>query len=111
MSDDIVGYTVKEILVRLDSKLDVIDAKLETKADRERVHQIANTVGALDARVQVLDKTVVKKDGPEMRRLRTLEESNAEAGGERDYRRFLWPAIASLMGASSWVLVLFEHKP
>jgi hypothetical protein len=75
-ADDIVGYTVKEILVRLDSKLDVldakfdtVDAKLEQKADRARVHDLAATIGIVDTKMQVLDSIVLKKGGPEQMNL------------------------------------------
>ena len=68
--DDIVAYTVKEILIRLDSKVDaldakfdLVDAKLESKADRTRVHDIANDLMGLRTEVKVLDSTAIKRGG------------------------------------------------
>lgn len=66
MSDDVMGYTVKDILIRIDGKLDVMDAKLEQKAERTRVHELAAAIGVVDVNAQILDRTTVKKDGPEM---------------------------------------------
>lgn len=43
-----VQYTVKELLDRIERKVDNIDAKLDLKADRERVHEIAARVAALE---------------------------------------------------------------
>jgi len=111
MSEEIIGYTVKEILIRLDSKLDVIDAKLETKADRLRVHDLANVVAGVDKKVEVLDKITVKKDGAEMERLREAEESISESSGVQSYKRFIWPAVALTLGGLSWLPTLLAQKP
>lgn len=103
MSDDIVGYTVKEILIRLDSKLDVIDAKLETKADRTRVHELAATVAGVDKRVTVIESQ--KLDD----RLRKVEDAESEQSGARGFRRFLWPSVAAVIGSSWWVPNFLSH--
>lgn len=43
-----IVYTTKELLGRLDQKLDLIDMKLDSKADRDRVHDLANRTAALE---------------------------------------------------------------
>lgn len=105
MSDEVAGFSVKEILIRLDSKLDLIDEKLETKADRTRVHDLAATVAGVDKRVTVIESQRLDH------RLRKVEGSDSETTGERRYKRYLWPTIAALIGASWWLPVLLEHKP
>jgi Lon protease-like protein len=43
-----VAYTVKELLDRIERKVDNIDAKLDLKADRDRVHDVTNRLAALE---------------------------------------------------------------
>jgi hypothetical protein len=111
MDEENVGYSLRDILIRVDKKLDTIGEKLEQKAERSRVHDLAETVGIVAANVQVLDKTTVKKDGPEMERLRELEDSRSESSGERSYKRFLWPVVAMVVGALWWLPAVFGHTP
>lgn len=55
-----VSYTVKELLDRIERKVDLIDQKLDLKADRERVHDVANRLAAIElanaARVPLLEQ-------------------------------------------------------
>ena len=60
-----IRFTTKELLGRIDGKLDALDMKLDTKADRSRVHDLGATVAAkadkveflqLDSRVQQLER-------------------------------------------------------
>ena len=43
-----VAYTVKELLDRIERKVDNIDTKLDLKADRDRVHDVSNRIAALE---------------------------------------------------------------
>ena len=43
-----VEYTVKELLDRIDRRVESIDGKLDLKADRERVHDLTNRVATLE---------------------------------------------------------------
>lgn len=43
-----VSYTVKELLDRIDRKVDNIDTKLDLKADRDRVHDVSNRLATLE---------------------------------------------------------------
>lgn len=65
----VIRFTTKELLGRIDGKLDALDMKLDQKADRTRVHEVMATVAAvqlgkaektdvaaLDARVQSLER-------------------------------------------------------
>lgn len=71
-----VNYSVKELLNRMDAKLDAISLKLEGKAERQSVHELAGRVSALELRLQAtspLAQTVERIDG----RLVTLELDQA----------------------------------
>jgi hypothetical protein len=105
MDEETVGYTLRDILVRVDKKLDAIDAKLEAKADRARVHELAASVAGVDKRVAVIESQNLDK------RVRKVEQSGDENSGERKLKRFLWPAVAAVVGSSWWVPDLFHHKP
>jgi hypothetical protein len=78
------GTRSRDILIRVDKKLDAIDAKLETKAERSRVHELVGTVAAVDKRVAVIESQNLDK------RLRQVEQSGDETTGERRLKRFLW---------------------
>ena len=105
MGEDAVGYTLRDILIRVDKKLDAIDSKLEAKADRVRVHELAATMAGVDKRVAVIESQ--KLDG----RLRKVEQADDEAGGVRKLRRFFWPAFAAAVGGAWWIPDVFHHKP
>jgi hypothetical protein len=45
MDEEAVGYRLRDILVPVDKKLDAIDSKLELKADRVRIHELASQRG------------------------------------------------------------------
>ena len=62
-----VSYSVKELLSQINDKVDKIDAKLDQKADRDRVHVVENRVAALElvnaGSMPVLNQVVdVRKD-------------------------------------------------
>jgi hypothetical protein len=105
MDEETVGYTLRDILIRVDKKLDSIDSKLETKADRARVHSLAADVAGVDKRVTVIESQQLD------RRLRHVESSGDETAGERKFKRFLWPAVTAIVGSAWWVPTLLGHKP
>ena len=45
--DGAVVYTTKELLARIEAKVDAIDTKLDSKADRLRVHELSGDFAAI----------------------------------------------------------------
>lgn len=64
--DSGVNYTVKELLARLDAKLDTIALKLENKAERATVHELAGRIAALEM-------TALRHAGPVSQKVDSLE--------------------------------------
>ena len=88
-----VTFTTKELLERIDNKLDALDAKLDTKADREHVHDLRNALAAaegrwisglhgIEGRVATLEATTVKREGPIIEELRGAEKHVADLKNE-----------------------------
>lgn len=102
-----VNYTTKELLDRIDKKIDVIDSKLDQKADRDRVHQIGNAISAmegrilaqttsLDNRLSLLEDRAVKRDSPVVEEIRSYQRkvdhletqlTTQSEGREHDFSR------------------------
>lgn len=55
-----VSYTTKELLGRIEQKIDGIDDKLDSKADK-------SMVDALQVQLEVLRETAVRREGPLMK--------------------------------------------
>ena len=48
VEDILVQYPLKDVLDRIEGKVDAIDTKLDLKADRDRLHDMANRVATLE---------------------------------------------------------------
>ena len=64
---DEIAFSVKELLETLNQKVDVIDQKLDLKADRDRVHDLQNRMAALEL-------TAVRREGPIIDEIRSYEK-------------------------------------
>lgn len=62
-----MSFPVRELLSEIDRKIDTIDDKLDKKAERDRVHDLAT-------RVATLELTSVKREGPVMQEIRDYEK-------------------------------------
>jgi predicted DNA-binding protein YlxM (UPF0122 family) len=51
-----VRFAVKDLLTKIDVKLEKIDMKLDMKADRERVHELAGDLSALQLKVALAER-------------------------------------------------------
>lgn len=55
-----VSFDVKDLLIELRNDVRAIDTKLELKADRERVHMLANDLAAM--RLEMVANKIVVED-------------------------------------------------
>lgn len=58
MADDdpVIAYSVRELLTKMDGKLDAIGTQLGSKADTTHVDQLAASVGDLNGRVTSIEE-------------------------------------------------------
>lgn len=98
MNVDGVNYTTKELLDRIDKKIDLIDIKLDMKAERDRVHEIGNAITAmegrilaqttnLDTRLSLLEAGVVRHDSPVISEVRNYEKKVDALATKMDERK------------------------
>jgi hypothetical protein len=80
-----VRFAVKDLLTKIDVKLEKIDMKLDMKADRERVHELAGDLAALRLKVALAEQAAVRVADelePTLARVGSLEVwRNRLAGG------------------------------
>lgn len=92
----VIRFTTKELLGRIDNKLDGLDAKLDTKADRSRVHELASSVAAMQ--LGKADKTeLAGLDN----RIQTLERGNSKFIGGL--------VVVGVLASSSLVVVAANY--
>lgn len=90
-----VAFTVKELLLELRQDVKAIDSKLDQKADRERVHDLAATVASM---------MLSKADRADVRTLelqvKAMETMNAKIlGGLAVVAAIAGTVLARLLGA------------
>lgn len=59
-----IEYSLKDVLEEIRSRVQHIDAKLDTKADETAVRGVVVELQALALKLERLDTATVKKDGP-----------------------------------------------
>lgn len=92
----VIRFTTKELLGRIDNKLDGLDAKLDTKADRSRVHELGSSVAALQ--LGKADKIEVAALDV---RLQSVERSNSKFTGGL--------VVVGVLATSSIVVVIANY--
>jgi hypothetical protein len=55
-----VRFQVKDLLTKIDVKLEKIDTKLDMKADRSRVHELASDLATLQLKVALAEKVAAE---------------------------------------------------
>jgi predicted DNA-binding protein YlxM (UPF0122 family) len=76
-----VRFAVKDLLTKIDVKLEKIDMKLDMKADRERVHELAGDLAALRLKVALAEQVAAELPTT-LDRVKSLETwRNRLAGG------------------------------
>ena len=95
MADEGIGYTLKEVIEKLDRKMDVMFSVLASKADRAEL-------SALDHRVNSVEN--------ELREKRAAKTAVTEVRKEsKEHWRWLLPVLVSLAGVSLSVLIVLLH--
>lgn len=85
-----ISYSLREVLGRLESKLDRLVDTIALKADRTEVLELDKRVGQTEVHIT---------------ELRQQRENDARSEKERtEHRRWLWPTIAAFLAAVSGVL-------
>ena len=51
-----VRFQVKDLLTKIDTKLEKIDTKLDMKADRTRVHELAGEMAGLRLKIALMEQ-------------------------------------------------------
>ena len=55
-----VRFAVKDLLTRIDGKLEKIDTKLDMKADRQRVHELTSELAGLRLKVALAEQAAAE---------------------------------------------------
>lgn len=55
VNDPVIAFSVRDLLTKMDGKLDTINSQLGTKADLIRVDQLAHSIGDLQSRMSTLE--------------------------------------------------------
>lgn len=98
MPDDepVISYSLKDVLGRMEGKLDRLVDALAMKADRTEISRLDTRVDVVDARVEGVDA-----------RVKAVEEEHravAEAADRRvEQRRWLVPTVATAIAAAGTV--------
>lgn len=58
---------------RIENKIDHITESLDRKADRQRVHTVENNVAAIHLRLERLEGSTIKREGPLVERFAALD--------------------------------------
>jgi predicted DNA-binding protein YlxM (UPF0122 family) len=75
-----VRFAVKDLLTKIDVKLEKIDMKLDMKADRERVHELAAELSALRLKVALAEQVAAELPTT-LDRVESLERWRTFMGG------------------------------
>jgi hypothetical protein len=93
MTEPVVSYGLKEVLARLEAKLDQVVAAVGGKADRADVDRLDRRLDEHDDRLGKLEES-----------RRTTEKLAAE---RRDHRRWLFPTLAAIVSALAAIIGTF----
>lgn len=99
MQEDIGGaivYTIKELLAEIRTKLDNLDGKLSSKADRADIADLNHRHEVMDARIDQLE--------------REIEHQQRTQKASVEWRRYMLPTALTLALVALAVLQLLAHK-
>jgi hypothetical protein len=102
-----VVFSVKELIGRLDGKLDMIMQALANKADRSDVNALGERVGKLEGKVDGMHEREVQREAAQE------AENKAEQSHREDhrYRIGAWTAAGLLLAAVATIVVMIlNHK-
>lgn len=95
-----ISYTVKELLAIQNESLNRIERKVDEGALRQ-----AESIAKIDTRVTLLEAR------PDLEpRVDALEQTRDHLRGEHDFKRYLWPTLATIAIAVATVVPIF-HLP
>jgi len=101
-----VVFTVKELIGRLDGKLDMMMNVLTNKADRTDVNALGNRVGALEDKVGEMHQREVEREAAK------LAETRAETTHQENNRWVLGTVITlGLLMAAIGTIVVMLLRP
>ncbi|GAA4626860.1 hypothetical protein GCM10023196_036830 [Actinoallomurus vinaceus] len=109
-----ISYSLREVLGRLESKLDRLVDTLALKADRAELVELDKRVERKADRSEVteLDKRVGATESRLTDVVHQLQSDAQHAQERTEHRRWLWPLIVGLLAAIATILgvvVAFIH--
>lgn len=121
MSDDLTGgeqrvtislSTLRAELGALELRLvDRLNGALANKADRVVLDQVVARQADGLSRLTILEKEAVRREGPIVQRVVSLEEEMLSLREVGRYKKWLWAQTAALIGIAIPILALFiDHN-
>jgi hypothetical protein len=90
-----IEYTVKEMIERLDHKVDQFLGILSSKADRSEVALVAERLTVVESKVDTLTDR--------------LKKDEKRAKERREWKRWIIPTACTLVGAAATILSIIVH--
>lgn len=111
MTDPGVSIPLRDIVVRIDGKLDAVINQLSHKADRSELDRLVTRFEHVERKVNTMDSRVVYRDGPLVRSLEdterkvdTLTEARAASTALSNWQRWFFGMF--LFGLISVIVTL-----
>lgn len=111
-----VPFTTKELLAKIDLKLDKIESKLDSKVDREEFYAMIKRLGDLEAGMNPLAKVhdvqfqeLSKKVEEQEKKIENLEKDSGQVAAVSVYKKwFLIVAAPAFIGVAYTIIKIYE---
>lgn len=103
--------TLRAELTSLELRLvDRLNGALQNKADRAIVEQHSSRIADIGVRLQALENTTVKRDGPIVQKVEAIDSDITSLKTVAGYKKWLWAQTVALIAIAVPVLVFaFEQ--
>lgn len=110
MADE--GFTIKEMLIRIEDKVDAMSARLDSKADTARLDNLANQFSDMSMNGSKLAKDAMAISHDLEARVRVLENTQASGTAVQQAlsrsRTAMWSALVSAVAMLGGLLYLYQ---